>query len=90
MLLASRRVKEDLEKYGFQTSDDKSSRGARWTMKWTGFLWDTKNFKLFLLEDKQDKAEGMIVDLLQGREKFIEVKNLAGVDGFWYRLFLEL
>ena len=42
MLLASRRIKRDLGKYRFR----EVIVGCKGTIKWTGFIWDTKKFKL--------------------------------------------
>ena len=45
---ASKDVREDLVKYGLLTSEEKSEWGARRRITWTGFVWDTVQFKLFV------------------------------------------
>ena len=40
-LKGSRRVREELRKYGLLASEEKSAWGARVLLVWTGFLWVT-------------------------------------------------
>ena len=48
-LKASRRLREKLRKYGLLASEEKSAWGARQVLIWTGFLWDTRRFKLYVM-----------------------------------------
>ena len=51
-LKASRRVRKELGRYGLLALEEKSAWGARQLLVWTGFLRDTRKFKLFVMEDK--------------------------------------
>ena len=46
-LEASRIVRKDLGRYGLLASEKKSAWGARQSLVWTGFLWDTRKFKFY-------------------------------------------
>ena len=48
---ASLRVRDDLDRYGLLASEVKLEWGVRTRMVWTGFLWDTREFKLFVPEE---------------------------------------
>ena len=43
---ASNEVRRDLTCYSLLASEEKSEWGARRNIIWTGFVWDTVNFKL--------------------------------------------
>ena len=77
--MASRRVREELRKYGLLASEEKSAWGARQVLVWTGFLWDTRKFKLFVTEDKLKRVEHLLVEILE--QRFVKVRKLARVAG---------
>ena len=78
---ASLRVRKDLEKYGLLASEEKSEWGARTSIVWTGFLWDTRRFKLFVPEEKLERVEVMLEDLLKDRKESVRIRRLARVAG---------
>ena len=53
---ASRKVREALGKYGWLALEEKSPWGARQSLILTGFVWDTRKFKLFMPTDKLDRV----------------------------------
>ena len=54
---ASNEVRRDLDLYGLLATEEKSEWEARRNIVWTGFMWDTVNFKLWVTEEKLAKAE---------------------------------
>ena len=48
---------------------------------WTGFLWDTVKFKLFVPEAMLVKVEGILEELWKVRKKSEEVQRMARVAG---------
>ena len=44
-------------------------------MVWTGFLWDTRKFKLFVPEDKLSRVDSLLEEIL--KERFVKVIRLA-------------
>jgi hypothetical protein len=77
MLELSRRVREDLIRYGLLISEDKCSWGARRRLEWVGFQWDTRSWKLFLPREKLERVEA-VVEALRGREgERIPIKDIA-------------
>ena len=54
-LEASRKIREELGRYGWLASEENLAWGARQSLIWTGFLWDTRKFILFMPEDKLSK-----------------------------------
>ena len=78
---ASEKVRGDLISYGLLISENKCQWGARRMIEWTGFIWDTVNFKLLIPEKKLVKAEGAIDSLLAKAEKPVRIKELASVAG---------
>ena len=49
---ASNEVRQDLDLYGLLATEEKSEWGARRNIVWTGLVWDTQNFKLWVTEEK--------------------------------------
>ena len=78
---ASEHVRNDLKRYGLLMSEEKSEWGARREMIWTGFIWDTVKFKLFVPEDKLQRAESLVKELLVDVSKSVKVRRIAKVAG---------
>ena len=78
-LRVCKRMREDLECYGLLASEEKSEWGARRKIVWTGFLWDTVKFKLFVPEEKLVRAEGMLEELWKVRKESVELLGMARV-----------
>ena len=72
-LKASRRVREELRKYGLLASEEKLAWGARQLLVWTGFLWDTRRFKLYVTDDKLKRVELLLEEILE--QRFVKVSN---------------
>ena len=77
VLRASRGVREDMDKYGLLASEAKLEWGARRRIVWTGFLWDTVKFKLFVPEDKLERVKKLLAELWNERMEAVEVRKLA-------------
>ena len=60
---ASNEVRRDLVLYGLLASEEKSEWGARRNVIWTGFVWDTVSFKLWVTEEKLGRVEMLLEDL---------------------------
>ena len=84
------RVREDLEKYGLLVSEDKSEWEVCRNVVWTGLVWDTVEFKLFLLEDKLRRAEVLIKEVLGESTGLIKVRRIAHVAGLVERFYLAM
>ena len=54
MLEASRKVREELGRYGWFALEEKFAWGTRQSLIWRGFVWDTWKFKVFVPLDKLD------------------------------------
>ena len=78
---ASESVRKDLKKYGLLMSEDKSEWGARREIVWTGFIWDTVKFKLFVPEEKLQRAEDLFKDLLRKSSESVKVRTIAKIAG---------
>ena len=78
---ASERVRRDLQRYGLLASESKSEWGARRQLVWTGFVWDTVKFKLFVLEEKLVRTESLLRDLLEKKSENVKVRSIAKVAG---------
>ena len=79
-LRASAQVRGDLQSYGLLISEKKCSWGARQSIRWTGFIWDLKNFKLWVPEEKLGRAEVEVKALKQKVGK-VQIRTLAKVVG---------
>ena len=44
---------------------------------WTGLLWKTRRFKLYVTEDKLKRVELLLVEILE--QIFVKVRKLARV-----------
>ena len=75
----SRRVRDDLGRYGLLISEDKCAWGARRNILWVGFTWDTVRFKMFLPEEKVARLLGRVDELTRQANKLVPIKQLAGV-----------
>ena len=78
---ASECVRKDLKEYGLLMSEDKSEWGARREIVWTGFVWDTVRFKLYVPEDKLQRAELLIKELLKESSESVKVRKIAKIAG---------
>ena len=78
---ASRRVRADLKKYSLLVREDKSEWEVCREIIWTGLVWDTVEFKLFVPEDKLRRAEVLIKEVLEKSAKPIKVRRIAKVAG---------
>ena len=68
-------------KYGLLMSEDKSEWGARRRIVWTGFVWDTVQFKLFVPEEKLQRAEDLVRELLEKSSELVKVQKIAKIAG---------
>ena len=78
---ASKVVKGDLIRYGLLLSENKCMWGARRTLEWTCFIFDTVEFRLTVPEWKLSKALGVVQSLLDRRLLLVPTKELASVAG---------
>ena len=78
---ASERVRKDLKKYGLLVSEEKSEWGARREIVWTGLVWDTVEFKLFVLEEKLQRAENLVKEMLRKSSELVKVRMIAKIAG---------
>ena len=62
-------------------SEPKCEWGARKRLIWTGFVWDTEKFKLFVPEVKLKRVELLIEELWAARGEAVAVRKLAGLAG---------
>ena len=60
---ASSKVRQDLVLYRLLTEEVKSEWGARRNLVWTGLVWDTVGFKLWVIEEKLVSLECLLGDL---------------------------
>ena len=79
-------VRADLIALGLLISEEKCSWGARSKLEWTGFIWDTSLFQLFVTEKKLAKAEALIFELKSstGPVGIRQVAGLVGLLGSFY------
>ena len=68
---ASNEVRRDLTRYGWLTSEEKNEWGARRNVIWTGFVWDTVNFKLWVTEEKLCRTELLLKELWNKRSEIV-------------------
>ena len=80
-LAASERIRSDLISYGLLISESKCSWGARQSLLWTGFVWDFREFKLWISEEKLVRAETEIRLLLEAGHVVLPAKQVARVVG---------
>ena len=78
---ASEVVRSDLIRYGLLLSENKCMWAARRTLEWTGFVFETVNFRLAVPEWKMVKALGAVMSLLDKRRSLVPTKELASVAG---------
>ena len=77
----SNMVRRDLVLYRLLASEEKSEWGARRNVVWTGFVWDTVGFKLWVTEEKLVRVEVLLEALSKKRSEMIGVRELAKVVG---------
>ena len=70
-LAASRKVREELGRYGLLALEVKLAWGARQTMVWTSFVWETRRFKLFVMEGKLERVENLLGGVVVREERFV-------------------
>ena len=80
-LEASRLVRQDLIDYGLLISESKCSWGARRSLEWTGLIFDTENFRLWVPEAKLGRAHEKVVGLLGARLDLVAIRDLASLAG---------
>ena len=80
-LEASRVVRQDLINYGLLISESKCSWGARRSLEWTGFIFDTVSFQLWVPEAKLVRAQAKVEGLLVARSDLVSVRDLASLAG---------
>ena len=78
---ASERVRNDLKRYGLLVSKDKSEWGAPRLIIWTGLVWDTVKFMLFVLEEKLQRAEDLVEEMLRKSSELMKVRTIAKIAG---------
>ena len=78
---ASERVRKDLRKYRLLVSEDKSEWGARREIVWTGLVWDIVRFKLFVPEEKLQRAEDLVKEMLRKSSELMKVRMIAKIAG---------
>ena len=84
----SKRVREDSGRYGLSALEDKTAWGARQLLVWMGFLWDTRRFKLYVMEDKLKRVELLLEEILE--QRFVKVRKLARVAGMIGSFYLAM
>ena len=67
--------------YGLLAEEVKSEWGARRNLVWTGLVWDTVGFKLWVTEEKLVRVECLLEDLWMERGKVVKVRKIAKVAG---------
>ena len=67
--------------YGLLASEEKSEWGTRRNIVWTGFVWDTVGFKLWVTEEKLARVEVLLEDLWKKRREMVGVRDIARVAG---------
>ena len=80
-LQLSRKVRQDLQCRGLLISEDKCSWGARRKLEWVGFVWDTKEFKLFITEEKVARVVKVVEELLEKKCRAVPIKEVASFCG---------
>ena len=80
-LEASKVVRDDLMRYGLLISESKCSWGARRVLEWTGFVFDTVSFKLWVPQDKLERAVSKVEGLIRASRALVAVRDLASVAG---------
>ena len=80
-LEASRIVRQDLINYGLLISESKCSWGARRSLEWTGFIFDTVSFQLWVPEAKLARAQAKVEGLLVAKSDLVCVRDLASLAG---------
>ena len=85
---ASKRVREDSGRYCLLASEEKLAWGARQSLVWMGFLWDTRRFKLYVTENKLKTVELLLEEILE--QRFVKVRMLARVAGMIGSFYLAM
>ena len=78
---ASRRIRQDLISYGLLISESKCSWGARRVLEWTGFVFDTERFRLWVPEAKLERAQGKVETLFRASSAEVPIRELASLAG---------
>ena len=78
-LALSRRVREDLERHGLLISEPKCAWGARRSILWVGFCWDTVGFQLNLPEEKVGRVLGKVSELKKMKDRLVPIKAVASL-----------
>ena len=76
---AAKMVKEDLEKLGLVTSVEKCQWEPVQRFVWCGFLWDLKEFRVEVTEEKKDRIKAMAKELLG--KSLVTAKEAAAFTG---------
>ena len=74
-------MRRDLKRYGLLVSKDKSEWGARKVIIWTGLVWDTVKFMLFVPEEKLQRAEDLVEEMIKESSKLMKVRKIARIAG---------
>ena len=72
-------VREDLRHLGLITSEEKCCWKVSQTAEWTGFKWNTREFKVYLTDKKKKRLEDQAKKLLA--KKTMRIKELASLVG---------
>jgi hypothetical protein len=75
------KVRKDLAKFGLLTSEKKCVWKVTQEMEWTGWIINTKSFKIFVPERKLLKAEQKLKQLLAQVGRTVKVKELSSMVG---------
>ena len=78
---ASAQIRQDLLNYGLLISESKCSWGARRSLEWTGFVFDTAQFKLWVPEAKLSRAQTKVEGLIKVSSGLVQIRELASVAG---------
>ena len=76
---AAKIVREDLERLGLVTSADKCQWDPVQRFVWCGFLWDLKEFRVEVTEEKKDRIKSMACELLD--KNLVTARELAAFTG---------
>ena len=87
---ASNKVRDDLALCGLLAMEEKSEWGARRNVIWTGFVWDTVGFKLWVTEEKLVRVEMLLEELWKKRREMVGVREIAKVAGVIGNFTLEM
>ena len=92
-LTVSQKVKLELESLGFLLAHEKCNWEPSQNIQWLGYIWNTKEGKILVSEDRINRVETKINDILQkvsnGRVLFY-VRTLASIVGQLISMYLVL